>query len=106
MGLSRDIWHTWHLRASHPHAHSLTRHMEIHKPLEDRKKFVCDWVDPETGEVCGHTLSSAEGMKVHKVSVHTRVKLYECRFCDQTFTTNSGWHSHELHVHKVSTDGR
>jgi len=55
--------------------------MEIHKPLEERKKAVLC-------ELCGNTYSSSNRLKNHVKLVHEGVRAHVCNHCGVSFATS------------------
>ncbi|CAK1547010.1 unnamed protein product [Leptosia nina] len=58
---------------------------------ESKMKFVC--------EVCGRRFLSPSKVKEHKVTAHTKERLYPCGICDKTFGTKTTALHHRRQVH-------
>ncbi|XP_072043870.1 uncharacterized protein [Amphiura filiformis] len=77
---------------------TLRKHMREHhgnKPVE-RKPIVRNHMC----ELCGLALATNAALKKHRVSVHTREKLYHCNQCDYTTTHKNNVQSHIKMVHE------
>jgi uncharacterized Zn-finger protein len=80
---------------------SLRRHEQTHN--SQREYLVCNFL-LATGKKCKHQVLSQEGMKVHQRR-HTGDRPWACDQCEQTFSSNSGMHSHIRHIHGKSLTG-
>ena len=74
--------------------------------VQQPRKYVCKWIDPKTGIVCGQGFNERANLKVstlnyfkclkqvHRRGVHQKVKPYKCSICLKTFSVIGNRNDH------------
>jgi hypothetical protein len=73
---------------------SLKNHKKFHQGL----KYQCDFVIPETGQVCARRFVTSTLLKDHLEKLHRGIKKYPCQQCSMGFNGKTDLRYHVINV--------